>query len=163
MPLKTNSHFFQKSSRAAEIGYYDMDYREKVFVFGEEKIKEVGKPIKSKIEELLIITSWHPNPDDLRQEKVQIPHQLELFLETLLTNEIVSSKSLKRLVKSLGQDVIYHVTRGKLKTVKLTQLGVFMKRKTGSRLLIGYLNRLRHTISYHEVNSLGAEFSEKQV
>ena len=163
MPLKTNSHFFQKSSRAAEIGYYDMDYREKVFVFGEEKIKEVGKPIKSKIEELLIITSWPPNPDDLRQEKVQIPHQLELFLETLLTNETVSSKSLKRLVKSLGQDVIYNVTRGKLKTVKLTQLGVFMKRKTGSRLLIGCLNRLRHTISYHEVNSLGAEFSEKQV
>ena len=30
--------FFQKSSRAGEIVYYDMDYQEKVFVFGEEEI-----------------------------------------------------------------------------------------------------------------------------
>ena len=64
--------FFQTSSRAGEIVYYDMDYREKVFAFGEEKIKEVGKLIKSKIEELPIKTSWPPNPDDLRQE-VQVP------------------------------------------------------------------------------------------
>ena len=72
MPLETNYHFFQTSSRAGEIVYYDMDYREKVFAFGEEKIKEVGKLIKSKIEELPIETSWPPNPDDLRQE-VQVP------------------------------------------------------------------------------------------
>ena len=44
------SLFFQKSPRAGEIVYYDMDYREKVFAFGEEKIKEVGKLIKSKNE-----------------------------------------------------------------------------------------------------------------
>ena len=30
--------FFQKSSRAGDIVYYDMDYQEKVFVFGEEEI-----------------------------------------------------------------------------------------------------------------------------
>ena len=149
--------FFQKSSRTGEIVYYDIDYSEKVFIFGEEKIKEVGKLIK-----LPISTSWPPNPDDLRQEKVQIPHLLELFLTTLLTNETVPSERVKRLVKSLDQDIIY-VTRGKLKTAKHTQPGVFVKRKTGSRLLIDYLNRLGHTISYHEVNSLETSFSEKQV
>ena len=149
--------FFQKSSRTGEIVYYDIDYSEKVFIFGEEKIKEVGKLIK-----LPISTSWPPNPDDLRQEKVQIPHLLELFLTTLLTNETVPSERVKRLVISLDQDIIY-VTRGKLKTAKHTQPGVFVKRKTGSRLLIDYLNRLGHTISYHEVNSLETSFSEKQV
>ena len=55
--------FFQKLSTAGEIVYCDMDYREKVFVFGEEKIKEVGKLIISKIEELPISTYWPPNPD----------------------------------------------------------------------------------------------------
>ena len=154
--------FRDKSTRTGEIVYYDIDYREKVFIFGEEKIKEVGKLIKSRIEELPISTSWSQNPDDLRQEKVQIPHLLELFLTTLLTNETVPSERVKRLVKSLDQDIIY-VTRGKLKTAKHTQPGVFVKRKTGSRLLIDYLNRLGHTISYHEVNSLETSFSEKQV
>ena len=155
--------FLQKSSRTGGIVCYDIDYDEKVFIFVEEKIKEVGKLIKSKIEELPISTSWPPNPDDLRQEKVQIPHLLELFLTTLLTNETVPSERVKRLVKSLGQDIIYNVTRGKLKTAKHSQLGVFVKRKTGSRLLIDFLNRLGHTISYHEVNSLETSFSEKQV
>ena len=93
------------------------------------KIKEVGKLIKSKIvKELPISTSWPPNPDDLRQQKVQIPHMLEVFLTTFLTNETVPSERVKRLVKSLGQD-IYNVTLGKLKTAKNTQLGVFVKRK----------------------------------
>ena len=148
--------FFQKSSRTGEIVYYDIDYSEKVFIFDEEKIKKVGKLIK-----LPISTSWPPNPDDLRQEKIQIPHLLELFLTTLLTNETVPSERVKRLVKSLDKDIIY-VTRGKL-TAKQTQPGVFVKRKTGSRLLIDYLNRQGHTISYHEVNSLETSFSEKQV
>ena len=117
-----------------------MDYREKVFVSGEEKIKEVGKLIKSEIEELPIKTSWRPNPADLRQKKVQIPHLFELFLTTLLTPETVPSERVKRLLKSLGQNIIYNVTRGKLKTAKHTQLGDFVKRKTGSRLLIECLN-----------------------
>ena len=153
--------FLQKSSRTGGIVCYDIDYDEKVFIFVEEKIKEVGKLIKSKIEELPISTSWPPNPDDLPQEKVQIPQLLELFLTTLLTNETVPFEKVKRLVKSLGQDIIY-VTHRKLKTAKHTQL-VFMKRKTRSRLLIDCLNRLRHTISYHEVNLLKTGFSEKQV
>ena len=87
--------FLQKSSRTGGIVCYDIDYDEKVFIFVEEKIKEVGKLIKSKIEELPISTSWPPNPDDLRQEKVQIPHLLELFLTTLLTNETVPSERVK--------------------------------------------------------------------
>ena len=73
------------------------------------------------------------------------------------------SERVKRLLKSLGQDIIYNVTRGKLKTAKHTQLGVFVKRKTGSRLLTECLNRLGHTISYHEANSLETDFSKKHV
>ena len=135
----------------------------KCLFLARRKIKKVGKLIKSKIEELPRSTSWPANPDDLQQEKVQIPHMLELFLTTFLTNETVPSERVTRLVKSLGQDIINNVTRGKLKTAKHTQLGVFVKRKTGSRVLIDCLNRLGHTISYHEVNLQETGFSEKQV
>ena len=105
-------------------------------VFGEEKIKEGGKLIESKIEELPMKNSCLPNPDDLRQDKVQIPHLLEILLATLLINETVPSARVKRLVKSFRQDIIFEVTRRKLKTAKHTQLGVFVKRKTGSRLQV---------------------------
>lgn len=50
--------FFQKSSRAGEIVYCDMTYRENVFVFGDGKIKEVGKLIESKVEELPMKAFW---------------------------------------------------------------------------------------------------------
>ena len=115
-----------------------MDYREKVLVFGEEKIKEVGKLIKSKVEKLPLKTSWPPNSNDLQQEKVQILHLLELFCTILLTNETVPSERDKRL----GYDIIYNTTRRKRKTAKSTQLRVFVKRKAESRLLIECLSRL---------------------
>ena len=57
-----------------------MDYRKKVFVFGEEKLKKLGNLLKA--------------------------HLRELFLTTLLTNETVPPERVKRLVKSLGQDII---------------------------------------------------------
>ena len=72
------------------------------------------------------------------------------------------SERVKRLVKSLGQDITYNIIRGKLKTSKHTQLGVFVKKKAGSSLLIKCLNQLGHMNSYHEANSLETAFSEKQ-
>ena len=65
-------------------------------------------------------------------------------------------------MKSLDQDIIYKVTQEKHKTAKQIQGGVFVKRKTGSRLLIECINQLGHMISKHEVNSLEIGFSEKQ-
>ena len=77
-----------------------MDYREKVFILDEKIVKEIGELIKSKIEELPIKTSWPRNLNDLQQEKVHIPHLLELFLITFLTNETVlpTKKVLRNLL-----------------------------------------------------------------
>ena len=69
-----------------------MNYHEKEFVSGKEKIKEVEKLIKSKI---LKKSPREPHGPQMqmtyvRQEKVQIPYLLELFLTTLLSNEIAN-------------------------------------------------------------------------
>ena len=66
-------------------------------------------------------------------------------------------------MKSIGQDLIYNSTNGRKKTVKHAQLGILIKRKTGSKYLIEILNRLGHCTSYHETNALETHFSETQI
>ena len=93
---------------------------------------------------------------------MRIPKLLETFLKTLLTKGS-PSKRVKRLINSIGQDLIYNSSRGSIKTVKHSQLGLLTKRIIGSRLMIDCLNRFGHTISYHEVNTLKTAFAETQI
>ena len=84
---------------------------------------------------------------------MKIPKLLDTFLKTMFTKDTPSVR-VKRLIKSIGQDLIYNTNRGVIKTVKHTQLGLFVKRVTGSRQMIDCFNRLGHTLSHHEVNSI---------
>lgn len=117
-----------------------------------EKIKEAALLIKDEIKaQDLPFTTWPPHADQLKQENVVIPNLLEIFLTTLLTTK-KSSERVSRLVKSIGQDLMYNSTSGSVKTVKHTQVGLVAKRKTGSKLMINTLNKLGHSISYSETN-----------
>ena len=49
---------------------------------------------------------------------------------------------------------------GKTKTIKHIHLGITTKRKTGSRLILDFLNCLGHSISYDEVNNVETLFAE---
>ena len=73
------------------------------------------------------------------------------MLRELLTTG-TENKRTSRLVKSIRQDILYNSSNGRIKTMKQLQLGVFTKRKTGSKLLIECLNKLGHSVSYYEVN-----------
>ena len=153
--------FFQKKEKTAEIVYGS---REDITPLSdEEKTNDIAKLIKDEIVSSIKDSKWPPNPETIRDQNIKIPKLLETFLKTLLSKETTESDRVQRLVKSIGQDIIYNVTREKTKTVKHTQLGTFVKRITGSRLIIDCLNRLGHTISYHEVNSLETAFAEVQV
>ena len=48
-------------------------------------------------------------------------------------------------------------------SVKNTQLGIFIKKKTGSTQAVEILNCLEHCISYYEVNALETEYADSQV
>lgn len=152
--------FFSRNEKSAEIVYGSnvTDH----LVTDEEMIVDAAKMIKDEIMALKEDASWPPDPEKIRADNVKIPKLLETFLKTMFTKDTPSVR-VKRLIKSIGQDLIYNTTRGVIKTVKHTQLGLFVKRITGSRQMIDCLNRLGHVISYHEVNSLETAFAELQI
>ena len=54
---------------------------------------------------------------------------------------------------SIANDIMYNTSRGQIKTIKHVQLALGVKRKTGSKKVIEWLNRFGHCISYAEVNA----------
>ena len=64
------------------------------------------------------------------------------------------------LINSIGQDIIYSLLRGWKRTKKLVALGLCLKRKTGSKDILTWLNRLGHCISYDKVNRTDTYLAE---
>ena len=87
---------------------------------------------------------WPPDPEDIHQGDIKIPELLQPFLRNLFTTESPVSERVHRLVKSLAQDMLYCVSRGRVKTVKHTQLGMFVKKKIGCKQAVEAVNRLGH-------------------
>ena len=82
---------------------------------------------------------------------MEIPPLLYALLRELLTTE-TKNKHTSRLVKFIRQDILYNSSNERIKTMKQLQLGVFTKRKMGSKLLIECLNKLGHSVSYYDAN-----------
>ena len=59
--------------------------------------------------------------------------------------------------------MIYCISRGQEKTVKHTQLGILVKKKTGCKQVIKASNRLGHCISNYEINVLETAYADSQV
>ncbi|XP_066920335.1 uncharacterized protein [Clytia hemisphaerica] len=121
------------------------------------QIKNVGKLIKKNIKNLPdTYTSWPPNEDELISSKTHIPAELELFMTTVLTATPISrlSERKKAIISSLCEDVIYNSRAGRFRCSKQTKLGFCIKRKTGSKTLVGWMNKFGHCISYDDVNYL---------
>ena len=95
--------------------------------------------------------SWPPPSNEFLPENIEIPPPFYALLRELLTTG-TENKRTSRLVKSIGQDILYNSSNRKTKTIKQLQIGVFTKRKTGSKLQIECLNKLGHSVSYYEVN-----------
>ena len=63
---------------------------------------------------------WPPQTSDSTKDKVKIGDKLESFLNTVFSGEVAMSKSDKfqRLKLSIGQDIVYAVSRGTVRTPK---------------------------------------------
>ena len=154
--------FYQKSPNTSELVFGTKDSIYNNIKTKEESLKEAALELRSSIEKFDSQPSWPPDPQEFCQEKVTIPEPLQTFLTHLFSSNTPVSERINRLVTSLAQDIMYGVSRGRIKTVKHMQLGVFVKRKTGSKQAITALNRLGHSISYDEVNSLETAYAERQ-
>ena len=112
-----------------------------------EKVQHIANVIRKEIDAIKgAFSNWPPPSDELTNASV-IPPLLQLLLRTLITTKSSVSDRVDRLINSIGQDIFYSCSRGKIKTVKHTQLALVVKRKSGSKVMTNFLNRLGHCIS----------------
>ena len=93
----------------------------------------------------------------------KITISLKLLLKLIFrSNPCKESDRLKRLIDFTGQDIMFNATSGRVKTVKHIQLGMFLKRKTGSKEIITCMNRFGHSLCYSELLQLETNIAEKE-
>ena len=119
-----------------------------------ELVAKAALFIRNEIKENEASQTW---PPDVQQDKYIIPNSVSMFLQTLLTGKTdcsQSSERTERLTNSLGSDLVYAVTGGKVKPPKHIMLPFAVKSLTGNTELIRTLNRLGHGISYTQVEEI---------
>lgn len=106
-----------------------------------------------------------PYATDLSVNNISLPNSVRSFLTWILTDENyqlqrdLKHKSVQRLVKSFGQDLLYAVSKERQKTPN----HVAVKNLTGSKEVITLLNRFGHAISYDQVLQIETELAEEQL
>ena len=104
---------------------------------------------------------WPPSETDLTPDKVKIGENLDAFLDTLLTGRLSESNSLRanHLKQSYGQDIIYGVSNGRIKTPKSILLPSCIKSLTNCTELINIVCRYGHGISFTILEELETEYA----
>ena len=150
--FKNQLSFFQKGQGKADLVYSD-----------ETPKKIETNSVAKKIEEVASLIREHIKSSEVRAENVKLPISLKLLLKLILrSNPCKESDRLRWLIDSIGQDIVFNATSGKAKTVKHIQLGMFLKRKTGSKEIVTCMNRLGHSLCYSELLELETNIAEKE-
>ena len=106
-------------------------------------------------------TTWPPLPADFNDPSKYLPSSLVQFLKKLLNGKsdqsIVSSR-VEWLTDSIGQDIVYGIMCGKVKTPKHSLLPFATKSLTGSTELIHILNRCGHGVSYSQTEEVDTAY-----
>ena len=89
----------------------------------------------------------------------------KLLVNLLLSNsgETVQCVGAKYYLCSMSKGKMESMSNGKTKTIKHVQFGINTKRKTRSRPMFDFFNRLCHSISYDEVNNVKTTFFEVNI
>ena len=89
------------------------------------------------------------------------------LLESIISGRSIATEKLKRLVLSIGQDLIYHANNGRRKTSKHVTFPFSVKRKTDSKMVINWISKFGHGILYDDViileTHLAREHSKEQL
>jgi hypothetical protein len=107
---------------------------------------------------------WPPDPSNTDKDHVNLPDPLQLFLQVALTGEVGSaSQRIEWLINSIGQDIIYGASRGKVKPPKHILLPFAIKSLTGNVEVIKILNRLGHGMSYSQMTEMDTALCLKKI
>ena len=162
--FKDQLSFFQKGQGKADLVYSDETPKKMESNFIAKTIEEVASLIREDIKSFEgVFKKWPPESSKVRTENVTLPISLKLLPKLFLrSNPCKESDRLKRLIDLIGQDVMFNATSGRVKTVKHIQLGMFLKRKTGSKEIVTCMNRLGHFLCYSELLELETNIAEKE-
>ena len=167
--FEENLSFYKQSRTSSELIYSNAPLLESgnpMFVcalFDSQAIERAVKVMRDQTYSCAeLFSSWPPASEELINTKCHIPRYLEQLLPSLLSRKVAISERIKRLVSSIGQDIIYSATCGKGKTQKHIQFGLLLKWKTGSKQMVNIYNRLAHYVSYDEVNIVETALAEEQ-
>ena len=117
-----------------------------------ENLARSAKFITEEIKNMKIpFENWPSTSNQLEHEIRAYPKVFEQFLVKLLSAEKKPFKRVKRVVDLIANDLVYNTSTGQIKTIKHVQLALGVKRKSGSKEVIEWLNRF---ISYNEVNAV---------
>lgn len=113
-----------------------------------------------------LIVGHHQKPKFLSRDKWTTLNKM--FTRGILSEKAKSlSAKTKRVVSSIGQDLVYHANNGKRKTWKHVTFSFSMKRKTGPKMVINWISKFVYGISYDDVlileKHLVMEHSKDQV
>ena len=126
------------------------------------KISDIQKPladIHDAIRNEESKMSWPPRPSELNESAIEVPEELSAFLHTLLAGNKHSSQRgccqrVQRLMKSFAQDLVFGVTRGRIKPPKQILLSCAVKTLTNNVELVSILNRYGPGISYSQLEEI---------
>ena len=115
--------------------------------------------IREKIKTLKDTVPWLPSVRGLDTSKINITDYMALFLNTLLSRFSMESSSsrVNRLKLSIGQDLVYAISNGRIKTPKSILYLYAIKSQTNSTKLIAINNQLGHGISASILEELATE------
>ena len=101
--------------------------------------------------------AWPPLVSQLQSNDFPLPRHLNMFVTTLLG--INEEKVCTPRTASLGQDILYMVSKGKCMTPKHVLLPFTVKSLTGNVEVVRILNRLGHRVSYSKTLEIDTAFA----
>ncbi len=134
-----------------------------------QKIKKnVAKILRKEIKNTLnTFQQWPPSEDEFLSSETDLRSNLKVLLTALLTDKIQTSAGKEKKIDPLGMDIIYCVNNGSERTTKHVLVSLQVKRKTGSKEVVNWLNKLGHGISYDKVRyletSLGIQQTKQKI
>ena len=137
-----------------------IEFIKKLNEIGESNIEVVSKSIRQEIQQMKDELPWPPQPEHLAPDQFKIPHKLDIFLNVLYSGTVqaqdLSSRG-SRYKLSLGQDIVYTVSNGEVKTPKSVLYPCTIKTLTNCTELINVTNRLGHGVCYSNLMELFTE------
>ncbi len=98
--------------------------------------------------------------EDITNEKAKdiIPESVYNLLKSIIAGPKAENQNCtaeeERKVLSLGQDLVYAVSNGRVITPKHIGVGMTVKHKTNSKYMLNLLNHAGHSVSYSEVQKI---------